>query len=263
MNPESKKKWQIIFVIAFILIVLSILVWIGFLGDQSTKRSERHDYTYEIDLSWDKTIENVTLLLPVPVVNSTPVLVGSLVNGTGYGVPADWDLAIVDENGTPMLSIRANRMVPEYHGFPIPIEPGKTPDQTPPPSATEYSRETPVLMPVHIVATDSVPFTIDTRDPLGHEPVFAPEGRFTAMKDLPFGYRGTGYVHMVPVFIRYTSDTPATLTFRVSTGGENSIWKGGWIYNRYSDTVVLELTNDTQGWVEGEGTLLTGDGVYY
>jgi hypothetical protein len=43
----------------------------------------------------------------------------------------------------------------------------------------------------------------------------------------------------------------------------NSIWKGGWVYNRYSDTVSLELGNGTQGWVEVEGTFLTGDGVYY
>jgi hypothetical protein len=263
MNPDSKQKWRIIFVITIILISLSIFAWIAFQWEQGTKRSERHDYMYEIDLSFDKTIENVTLLLPVPVVNNTPVLIGSLVNGTGYGVPADWDLVIVEENGTPMLSIRADRMVPEYHGFPIPIEPGKTPDQTPLPSATEYSRETPVMMPVHIVATASVPLTIDTRNPLGHEPVFVPEGRFTPLKDLPFGYRGTEYVHMVPIFISYTSDIPATLTLRTSIQGVNSIWKGGWVYNRYSDTVSLELGNGTQGWVEVEGTFLTGDGVYY
>ncbi len=263
MDSYSEKKRRLIFVLALIFVSLSILAWIAIQWEQGTRQSERHDYTYEIDLSCDKTIENVTLLLPVPVVNTTPVLAGTLVNGTGYGVPADWNLAIVEVNGTPMLSIRAARMVPEYHGFPIPIEPGKTPSETPQPSATEYSSETPVLVPVHLVATASVPLTINTRNPLGHELVLAPEGQFTALKDTPSGYRGTGYVHVVPVYVRYTSGFPATLTLRVNIQGVNAIWRGGWLYNRYSDTVSLELGNGTPGWVEGEGILLTGEGIYY
>jgi autotransporter adhesin len=53
------------------------------------------------------------------------------------------------------------------------------------------------------------------------------------------------------------------ISLRVSVQGSNAIWKGGWMNNLYSDTVVLEIADGTQGWIEGEGKLFTAEGVYY
>jgi len=65
------------------------------------------------------------------------------------------------------------------------------------------------------------------------------------------------------VYVSYTSESPISLSLRVSVTGSNSIWKGGWRSNTYSDTVALEITNGTQGWIAGEGKLFTAEGVYY
>jgi hypothetical protein len=203
------------------------------------------------------TIENVSLLLPVPELNKTLFLADALVNRTGYGVPADWNLSIATVEGVPMLSVMAARMVPEYHGYPIPIEPGKTPDKTPVPSAT------PVLVPVSCVVMESRPLPIDTRDPAGHEPVFSPEKPFFPVTGTSPPFQEAVSYHRVPVYVHYTSDRPTTLSIRISIEGQNSIWRGGWSGNGYSDTVSLTLDNRTQGWVDGEGTLITGKGVYY
>jgi hypothetical protein len=43
----------------------------------------------------------------------------------------------------------------------------------------------------------------------------------------------------------------------------NSIGKGGQVSNLFPDTVTLEVPNGTQAWLEGKGTLLAGEGVYY
>jgi autotransporter adhesin len=43
----------------------------------------------------------------------------------------------------------------------------------------------------------------------------------------------------------------------------DAIWRGGWVNNLYSDTVSLEIANGTVEWIEGEGKLATGEGVYY
>ena len=113
-------------ILTFILLAVILFAWVAWEFNQVTSQSERHNYYYTIDLSCNTTIENVTLLLPVPGLNTAPLFIPSLLNGTAYGVSPDWNLSVVSGNGTPMLSIRAARMVPEYHGYPIAIEPGTT-----------------------------------------------------------------------------------------------------------------------------------------
>ncbi len=264
-NTVSGRTLTIVIVVILVVAAVSALAWISFQFDQAARQSERHDYSYEIDLSFTTAIGNVTLLLPVPELNGSPVLVQSLVNGTGYGVPSDWELSIAERNGTPMLEITAIRMVPDYRPYPIPIEPGESPLPTTLQSGTEYSGSTPVLMPIHLVATASRNVTIDTRDPVGHEPVFAPGGQLTPVdtKGPSTGYRGTSYTHPIPLYVQYTSDRPATLSFWIRTGGVNSIWRGGWLSNTYSDEILVELPTGTQGWIECNATLVTGEGVYY
>ena len=187
----------------------------------------------------------------------------SLLNGTAYGVPPDWNLTIVHENGTPMLAIRADRMVPVYYGYPIQIEPGVSVLPTTLVPGREFSADTPILQPVSIGVMETSSTKIETRTPIGNEPVFFPGGEFTpGLASLPTG-NGIVYDHSVPVYIHYTSDRPVSLSLRVSVQGSNMIWKGGWQSNQYSDKVTLETTNTTQGWIIGDGRLSTASGVYY
>jgi hypothetical protein len=208
-------------------------------------------------------MDNVTLLLPAPELNTSPVLMESVLNGTAYGISPGWNLSIVRENGPPMLSIRAARMVPGYHGYPIAIKPGTSVLPTTLVPGREYSPDTPVLMPVTIAVMEQASSAINTRDPVGHEPLFFPGGTFTPGSCVTPYCDGLMYDHTVPVYVRYTADRTVSISLRVSVQGSNSIWRGGWQSNTYSDTVTLEITNGTQGWIEGPGELLTAQGVYY
>ena len=96
-----------------------------------------------------------------------------MVRGEGYSVPPDWMLSLGQVNGTPMLRIFAPAIVPGYHGYPIPIEPGSTPAETPPPATTAYSDVTPVLRPVDFGISLKVQDPIDTRYPFDREPLLA------------------------------------------------------------------------------------------
>lgn len=262
MKTVSRRK-GVMTGILLVLIILVIIAVVLFHGEQESMANERHDLTYSIELSINTTVDNVTLIVPVPELNRTPLLVGPFVNRTGYGLPEDWNFSIVMVEGAPMLSITASRIIPEYHGYPIPIEMGKTPEQTPVPVATEYSHDTPVLVPVVCIATESRPETIHTRNPVGNEPVFFPEEKFTPAPGTSGGNQGMAYLHKVPLYITYSSDRPVSVSIHVSIQGVNSIWRGGWLSNGYVDTVFLGLDNSTQGWVEVEATLVTGEGVYY
>jgi hypothetical protein len=252
-----------IFILAFILLAVIFFAWVNGQFDQAARQSERHTYYYTIDLSYTTTIENVTLFLPVPVLNNTPMFMTSLLDKTAYGVSPDWNISVVNENGTPMLAIRAARMVPEYHGYPVAIEPGTSVLPTTLVPGREYSSDTPVLMPVSVAVMETSVPEIDTRHPVGHEPLFFPEGNFTPGScDTP-ACDGLVYDHRVPVYINYTSERPVAISLRVSVSGSNAIWRGGWESNTYSDTVVIEIANGTQGWIAGDGRLITAEGLYY
>jgi hypothetical protein len=231
--------------------------------DQSARQSERHTYSSMIELSYSATIDNVTLILPVPELNTTPFFTGSLLNGTAYGVPPGSDLTIENVNGSPMLAVRAGRMVPDYHGSPIAIEPGPGPLPTTLIPGHEYTSDTPVLMPVTIAVMEPGTAVIDTHAPVGREPVFFPGGTFTPGSSVTPLAGGSVYNHHVPVYINYTSEHPADLWIRISVTGTNAIWKGGWESNSYSDTVFVERNDGMKGWFDGEGKLVTAEGVYY
>jgi hypothetical protein len=154
-------------------------------------------------------------------------------------------------------------MVPEYHGYPVAIEPGTSVLPATRVPGHEYSGDTPVLMPVSVAVMETSAAVIDTRHPVGHEPLFFPGGTFTPGSCVTPACNGPVYDHPVPVYISYTSGHPAVISLRVSVQGSNAIWRGGWQSNSYSDTVVLEIANGTQGWIEGEGKLFTEEGVYY
>jgi hypothetical protein len=263
MTQKLPIRLRTLVILAIILLAVILFAWFAWQFDQATRQSESHNYYYTIDFSYTATIENVTLFLPVPELNETPVFITSLLNKTAYGVSPDWNLTVVTGNGTPMLAIRAARMVPEYHGYPIAIEPGTSVLSATRVPGHEYSGDTPVLMPVSVAVMETSAAEIDTRHPVGHEPLFFPGGTFTPGSCVTPACNGPVYDHRVPVYISYTSERPVVISLRVSVQGSNAIWRGGWQSNSYSDTVVLEIANGTQGWIEGEGKLLTAEGVYY
>lgn len=260
--PQSWKKTGSLLLIAGLLVIVIFFGWLAFQFNQSVQQSERHNFHYSIDLSYSTTLENVTILLPAPQVNETPFLTGSQLAENLYGIPADWNLSVETVNGTPMIAIRADRMVPVYQGRPIAIEPGQSPLPTTLVPGTEYSADTPILQPVHIAMMIPVNRTINTKSPVGNENLLAPSASFIPSQRASEPYTGTEYTYTVPVYVQFTSATPARVSLSTSIEGTNSIWKGGWVYNEYSDRVILESVEPV-GWIDAEGVLRTGGGVYY
>jgi hypothetical protein len=260
---RSPLRTPMLLLLAVILIIVLIAAGIGAIFNQSSYQSERHDYFYTIEISYNTTINNVTLLLPVPELDGTPYFTESILNGTAYGLSPAWNVSIIPVNGTLMLAIRAARMVPEYHGYPVAIEPGVSILPTTRVPGHEYSEDTSVLMPVTVAVMEPSSSPINTGDPVGHEPLLSPAGTFTPESCETSANKGVLLSHSVPVYISYSSDRPVSITLRVSVQGTNAIWRGGWESNTYSDSVALDITGGMQGWIEGSGELLTGEGVYY
>ena len=120
----SLKRTLLVFAILLIVIIPTWFFWEGMV---MRKESEYHELRYQVTISTPSVLENTTLLLPVPFIQNNSLLGEALVEGEGYGIPPDWRLSLEYVNNTPMLKIFAGKIVPEYHGYPIPIEPGSTP----------------------------------------------------------------------------------------------------------------------------------------
>jgi hypothetical protein len=248
-----------------LFIIIALVIGVSVLLERDSSASERHDLRYRIELSTNTTIEDVSLFIPVPELNGTPYLTRGIVDRSAGDIPEGWNVYMVVAQESPMLCIRADRMVPEYHGYPVPVESGTMQTMTHQPTATASSPQTPVLRPVSFTVTDSSPSrVIDTRNPVGKEPVFFPEGRFIPTQLSSSSSSGKAFLHRVPVWISFRSAQPAHLSLLVGIEGSNSIWRGGWNSNTYSDTVVIDIVSPTTNqWVEAEGVLMTGSGVYW
>jgi hypothetical protein len=246
-------------ILVLVVISLATLLWLGY---SLKNESEFHELHYQVSVFAPSGLENVTFLLPVPSVHNITSLGEALVRGEGYGIPPDWSLSLEYLNDTPMLKIEAGAIIPGYHGYPIPLEEGQTPVQTPPPVATACSEETPVLMPLQFGISQMVERSIDTRDPIGREPLLSsPElVRPVPCRDVP--HTGECYGYPAQVFVRYSSGGPGNITISISSGGMNQWWMGGWTGNSYDDGIDVTLVRDQQGWIQGEGLLSTGDGRY-
>lgn len=257
MLPEAVKKGLKYLLIGAVIVFIAFFGYLVFLFNQIPSESGEHYFHYTVTISHPSTIENVTILLPVPLLDGRPVLAESFLSRTVSGIPPDWNLSLEVANGTPMLAIRADTMVPEYHGYPIAVEPGQSPLPTTRAPGKEYSADTPVLMPVSLGTMFPVNRTIDTRNPVGKEPLFSPGGEFRLRPEHTQPYaRGREFEHTVPVYVSFTAGSPVAISISTSIEGANAIWRGGWISYAYTDTLSVEVT-EPAGWIGARGVLVT------
>jgi hypothetical protein len=257
-------RWKPLGLLAVLVVVILFALLLAVFFWQATtirKQSEYHRYHYDVSISAPALLANCTLLLPVPSIRNNSPPGDALVRGEGYNVPPGWMLSLEPVNGTPMLRISAPAIVAEYHGYPIPIEPGSTQSLTPAPAATAWSEETPVLIPIGFGVSLTVPEPIDTRDPFGREPLLAPPESYIAAGCRGPSDKGQCYRFSVPVSVSCSSGE-GNLTLSISAGGTNQWWMGGWSGNSCDETVIATVDDPRQGWVAGEGFLTTGTGRY-
>jgi len=254
----SSKHLLVLFTI-LVVIILTGFFWQGMVN---RKESEYHELHYQVAISTQSVLENVTLLLPVSFVQNNSLLGEALIMGEGYGIPPDWRLSLEQVNGSPLLKIFAAQMVPNYHGFPIPIEPGSTPNQTPPPTVTAYSKETPVLIPLEFGISQRVQRPIDTQNPFDREPLLSDPESLTSIPCPGPSLQGRCYQYTALIYAQYSSGEVGNLTISISSGGMNQWWEWGWSGNSYEEAIEVTLEHNQQGWIPGDGYLSTGNGRY-
>ncbi|WP_202318673.1 hypothetical protein [Archaeoglobus neptunius] len=244
--------------IAFILITIFTL---GCLGPEEGSFTHTIDYTISLtfgELVEGRTIkpsskvdelENITVIVPLPVIDGQPIKLQNLT------IPAGWKAEITETPHGTMLklegkNVRTWKMSP----MPVPVESGKTPTVTPTmvKKAAGYEFELRLQMNREI----------NTLNPLNGEFVLQPKyelRRINCPEEYLKHYRYVKcYSYSTVVF--YASHPSIDAGMYISLEGRNYWFQMGWTGNEFYDHILAFLTED--GWNNVTGSLETGKGVY-
>ncbi|HOI14565.1 MAG TPA: hypothetical protein PLG75_11930 [Methanoculleus sp.] len=265
-------------ILVAVLFVVVVLIAAN-LG-QSASESFRSTYHYELKISTSRPIEDTVLLIPLPSrydpetgTNVTPIDL-SRASFRNFDRSAI-SIGIENIDGIPMLNISADRIDPVYKNriTPIPIMPGQNESELPKPThiySDRYSEETPVLVEMELYMHDTSPDReIETRTPMGTEPLFAPYrivGNLTdsggPVDDYYVSPGSSGHVVEVPFILFYGAADDNVLTISAEFQGANQWWILGWQSNSYHERLRHEFTGPCNGTYPVRGILVAGEGVY-
>jgi len=263
-------KWlKVIGAFTVFLVVLFALV-----EYQSTKTYENSlmsNYRYDISITANSSLENVTLYLPIPVFANESAV--GMVGGDYYNKPSDWNLSPEDTRHGLMLKIETTEIKPVYHSLPIPTPEPEWPESELPEEegqfaeSPEYSKETPVLVPVDFGTSLKADHIINTRSPEGTEPLLLPKYKLRVSEKgppvPPSEHTNPEYFEYESrVYAQYDSSPEAEVQILVSLSGSNEWWIYGCAYNEYSDRITTRLIGPQDGWSTADGYFSTGEGVY-
>lgn len=272
-------RWMKIFggLILIVLLLLTLGSW--YMNAQSEKmynNSLASHYDYSITITSRSILQNVTLYLPVPVFENESEVGLEIVNGDYYNKPSDWNLSLEDTEYGLMLKIETDEIRPVYHSLPVALpepEPGsdgiedEIPEEEQIAESHEYSEETPVLVSFDFGTSVEADHVINTKYPVGNEPVLLPKHNLRESEEgstvpLPAHINPKYFDYESLVYAHYDTSSDARVEIYVEMDSWNEWWIYGWQFNEYTDRISVQLTGPQKGWVQAEGELTTGDGVY-
>lgn len=264
------------FVLFFLFLLVLGSMYLKNENEEMYNDSLMSNYEYDITLESNRTLQNVTLYLPVPVFENESKVGLEMVNGDYYNKPSNWNLSLEDTEHGLMFKMETVEIKPVYHSLPVAVpepEPGsesiedEVEEEEQIVESNEYSEETPVLTSFDFGTNVKADHMINTRFPVGNEPVLLPKYNLRESEEEPivplsehlnpeyFDYESLVYAH-------YDTSNDTDVQIFVELNSRNEWWVYGWQYNDYIDRISIRLSGPQEGWVKAEGKLTTGDGIY-
>jgi len=231
------------------------------------------EYGYRVTIETDSVLHNITLYLPLPVLEEKSKVGDEIIAGNAskpgewVSKPDGWDCSIVKTEHGKMLKISAEKMAPEFHSLPVPIELGEEPKELPQGKVSDtFSKETPVLMPKELSVEIHADHDVNTKNPIGNEPLLSPKHNLTrSTYELPYPEGRTPpncYEYESRIYADYTASANTKVSIYIEAEGRNSWWVYGWSGNHYRDRIELTFTGEQHGWYVASGKLIEGEGRY-
>jgi len=224
--------------ILFLIFLCIIFLMIALSFDAPNEILGHHQY--EVTIRSDSSISNLTLYLPLPIINNTPGLTHQIsgdsfirslrINGERPG--SDTNISTIRVEGVEYLQLSLSPVEPHrYYRL----------------SSYELRHSLPSDCPV------------DTRNPLAHEATFSPRFNLSSSTPkAPLSYDTT-------LFIEFSSVNQTTVTITSRIEGMNE-WiaypLGPWHSNSYRDSFSTVVKGNSSRWIPVEGELMTREGNY-
>lgn len=263
MSDDAGRRWglrRVALAVGLVLVVLVAVVagglWLysGYLY----RTSYGSQYSYDVVLNTNETLENVSIYLPLPVADGKPDL-GAAMVAEGAD-EANFSLAVVDTEYGPMLRVSTDRLVvtPRYYEF---VEDANGTGRRVEIDESEYDPADPnmmrdanagTLLTVYVPANES----LATDDPWGVEPMLSPRADpRPADCGFPHGDWLACYEYDTRVYATYETGSTARVDLGTRVEGWNEWWVFGWNYDTYRDAVDVTLYGPQDGWTPATGTV--------
>ena len=262
--------YKIILGFTLIALIFAVLAsqWMGQKEHETYEETFSSDYVCTLSISSTGTLRDVTLYIPLPGPETQSSFGNAIIEQRFSKDDPAWNYTLVETEYGPMLSIENKEIRPRFYSR---HEDGKKvtvneQEEIHLLTSYEYSEKTPFPFPIDFGMRMLADHVIDTRDPLGNEPVFTPMYNVTRVDNKNWSRAEKTYQYDSRVYARYDTSENTTVDISLVNGGSNSWWEGGpWGAgqgNFYTDSVSVRLSGPQDGWVVVNGELATGEGKY-
>jgi len=243
--------------ICFLLIMLISAGLLSFWWQEQKQamyeRSLMSSYGYDVELTTDSTLRNVTLYFPLPVINNTSSVGVDIIE---HDFNADDDYpslryALVNTEHGLMLCMKCEKIEPRYDTS----------------NKSKKIQRPSIDLSTTVFSNQS----IDTMNPLGNETVLMPKyklkylGLTTRENYLGSTTRQPNvnvYNYDSRIYAHYETLSNANVSIFISLHASNEWWIGGWLSNNYRENIEVKLSGPQDGWTTVNGELVTGEGTY-
>jgi hypothetical protein len=238
-------------------------------------------YEYSVGIDADETLQNVTLRVPLPLLDDDLAVTESEIApngtlevdfdsstmGTDRTATERFEASVVDTEHGPMLELTADRFTVETRYFRYVEEDGLGRQEEI--SESEYEPDNPDhakrdQRTVSATLTLDATYPIETRDPVGASPTLYGDGVTRELTECRAPYRDETacFGYDAPVYLSYETADDAQVDATTSFYGSNEWFTGGWTGNNYRDRVRVSATGPRNDWATAEGYTETGVGNY-
>lgn len=254
-------KVMIVFFLVAVIGIFMISSWIEDLNQGMYNQSYQSSYTYTVEISPNATLKNVTLYLPLMVLNNTSAIGEDIIKNNFNQNDHSWNYSLIETEHGLMLSMKTDEIDPAFHSREGYVVKGSDPEETRVLTSREYSNKTPIPNLIVFSAMIFPNRTIDTLDPLINDLVLRPKYNVKPTNDEGYSFRKQ-YNYESILYAEYETSPNAIVEITIYADGYNGWWIMGWQGNDYSDWMNVKLFGPQNVWTKVNGFLGSGGGVY-
>jgi hypothetical protein len=254
-------KVMIVFFLVALIAIFMISSWIENRNQEMYNQSYQSSYSYSVEISPNATLKNMTLYLPLMVLNNTSAIGEDIIKKNFNQNDTSWIYSLVETEHGLMLSMKTDEIDPSFHSREGYVVKGSDPEETRLWTSDEYSNKTPIPDMISFSAMVNSNRTIDTMDPLINDLVLRPKYNVRHTSDEGYSFKKQ-YDYESILYAEYEASPYAIVDITIHADGENSWWIMGWQGNDYSDWMTVQLSGPQKGWTKIDGFLGSGGGVY-